>query len=448
MGEFCMPSLGADMTEATLLEWLVAPGDVVHRGDVVAVVDTSKAAMEIETFEDGVVQELLVPPGTVVPVGGPMARLGGAAREPAPVAEPVVEREPVPVPEPAKHEPLPVPAVSPPLRKLARRLGVDVAAISGTGPQGKISRTDIEAAAAPVAVAAPAPPPARSAAPRVVRQKVSPRARRLAAERGVDVATLAGSGHAGAVTGADVLAVRSLPARQDEPAAPTQDQARARSAAMRATIGALMARSKREVPHYYLSTTIDMSSAMAHVTRLNADRPVSGRLVPAAVLLKAAAVAVHTVPQLNGWWTEGSFVAAEHVHLGVAVSLRSGGLIAPAIHDADTLTLDELMAALRDVVTRARGGRLRGSEMSDGTITVTNLGDRGVEAVFGVIYPPQVALVGFGRIVDRPWASGGMLGVRPVVTATLSADHRATDGHIGATYLSRIEDLLSRPEEL
>ena len=120
----------------------------------------------------------------------------------------------------------------------------------------------------------------------------------------------------------------------------------------------------------------------------------------------------------------------------------------PAIHDADTLGLDQLMAALRDVVQRARGGRLHRTEMTEGTLTVTNLGERGVESVFGVIYPPQVALVGFGRVVDRPWAVDGMLAVRPVITATLAADHRAIDGHVGALYLSAIEDLLARPEEL
>jgi len=217
---------------------------------------------------------------------------------------------------------------------------------------------------------------------------------------------------------------------------------------MRRRIGLLMARSKREVPHYYLSTTIDLSAATALLTRLNAERPVNRRLVPAALMLKATALALRQTPQLNGYWVDEQFTGADHVHLGVAVSLRQGGLIAPAIHDADRLELDPLMAALRDLVARARSGRLRGSEMTDGTATVTNLGDRGVEAVFGVIYPPQVALVGFGRLVDRPWAVGGLLGVRPVVTATLSADHRATDGHLGGLFLSRISDLLSEPETL
>jgi pyruvate dehydrogenase E2 component (dihydrolipoamide acetyltransferase) len=216
---------------------------------------------------------------------------------------------------------------------------------------------------------------------------------------------------------------------------------------MRRAIGALMARSAREIPHYHLATTIDISAALAWLAEANEQRSVSERLLPGALLLKATALAAREVPALNGFW-DGSFRPAPAVHLGVAVSLRGGGLIAPAIHDADLLTLDELMAALRDLVGRVRTGRLRSSEMSDPTLTVTNLGDQGVDEVHGVIYPPQVALVGFGRVTDRPWASGGMLGVRPTVRATLAADHRATDGMIGARLLNAIDRLLQHPEDL
>lgn len=154
------------------------------------------------------------------------------------------------------------------------------------------------------------------------------------------------------------------------------------------------------------------------------------------------------MPQLDGFWTGDGFSPAPAVHLGVAVAVRGGGLIAPAIHDAADLPVPGLMAALRDLVSRARAGRLRTSETTDPTITVTSLGDQGVEAVFGVIYPPQVALVGLGRVVERPWAADGMLGVRPVVTATLSADHRASDGATGARYLSALDRLLQNPEGL
>lgn len=217
---------------------------------------------------------------------------------------------------------------------------------------------------------------------------------------------------------------------------------------MRRAIAGLMTRANRDIPHYYLSTTVDMAAAMAWLHEHNRRGPVGERLLPAALLLKAAALAARDVPELNGFWTEDHFTAGEGIHLGVAVSLRGGGLVAPALHHADTLALPQLMNSLKDLVTRARAGRLRGSEASDATITVTNLGDQGVETVFGVIYPPQVALVGYGRVVDRPCAVDGLLGVRPVVTATLSADHRATDGAVGARYLTAVTRLLQNPEQL
>jgi pyruvate dehydrogenase E2 component (dihydrolipoamide acetyltransferase) len=217
---------------------------------------------------------------------------------------------------------------------------------------------------------------------------------------------------------------------------------------MRQTIADLMARSKREIPHYYLQQTVDMAAADAFVRGYNAQVEPAARLLPAVVLLKAAALAVREVPEMNGFVVDGRFRRSDHVHLGVAVSLRGGGLVAPAIHDADTLPLPDLMAALHDLVARTRAGRLRGSQMSDPTITVTNLGDQGVDLVHGVIYPPQVALVGFGRVVQRPWAVDGMLTVRPVTTVTLAADHRVSDGHRGGRYLASIADLLQRPEDL
>jgi pyruvate dehydrogenase E2 component (dihydrolipoamide acetyltransferase) len=217
---------------------------------------------------------------------------------------------------------------------------------------------------------------------------------------------------------------------------------------MRRAIGDLMARSKREVPHYYLATDIDLARALAWLTEANAQRPIAERIVPAAVLLAACARAVGRHPDLNGFWVDGAFHPGSGVHLGVAVSLRGGGLVAPAIHDADGKGPAEVMAALRDLVGRARRGKLTGSEMADPTITVTNLGEQGTDVVYGVIYAPQVALIGFGAIRERPWAQDGMLAARPVVTATLSADHRASDGHRGALLLAEIDRLLQAPEEL
>jgi pyruvate dehydrogenase E2 component (dihydrolipoamide acetyltransferase) len=216
----------------------------------------------------------------------------------------------------------------------------------------------------------------------------------------------------------------------------------------RGAIGSLMSRSKREVPHYYVATTVDLGATTTWLRRTNKERAVTERIVPAAAVLKATAVALRRTPDLNGFWTDDAFRPADDVHLGVAVSVRDGALVAPAIHHAADLALPDLMHALRDLVKRARTGRLTRAEMADPTFTVTDLGDQGVEEVIGVIYPPQVALLGVGRIVERPWAVDGMLAVRPVVRLTLSGDHRVTDGTTGARFLNLVDTLLQHPEEL
>jgi pyruvate dehydrogenase E2 component (dihydrolipoamide acetyltransferase) len=395
MAEFRMPSLGADMEFGTLVEWNVHPGDPVKRGDVVAQVETEKGLVEIEIFEDGAVEEILVQEGQKVPVGTVLARIRSAAPE-APEARPVP-------PAPAR-QPLPTPAPEP--------------------------------LKAPVA-----------APTEVSRRRVSPLARKRAAELGIDLATVTGTGEAGAITVEDIdraAGPRLAPAR----ATPRPPQTAGQAAAMRHAIATAMARSKREIPHYYLATTIDMSRAMAWLAAENLERPVTERLLYSVLLLRAVALAVREVPEMNGYWTDGAFQPAEGVHIGVAISLRSGGLVAPAIHDVDRLRLDDVSRRLLDLVKRARAGVLRGSEISDATITVTNLGEQGVETVFGVIYPPQVALVGFGRVTEKPRAVQGMLAVHPTIAATLAADHRASDGHRGGRFLSAIDRLLQEPEKL
>jgi pyruvate dehydrogenase E2 component (dihydrolipoamide acetyltransferase) len=435
MAEFTMPSLGADMDEGTLLEWLVKPGDEVHKGDIVAVVDTAKTAVEVESFVEGVVRELLVAPGTTVPVGQVLATFGDEGAAAVSPAEPA----PVPKPPPAR-------VGSPLVRREAERLGVDLAEVKGSGRGGQITRSDVVAAAAATAVPAPAPTPA-AASTRATR--VTPFARRLAGELGVDLTGMV-MPEGRPIRAADVRAAAAADSRgrtEQPPAAQVASPA-AGADAMRTAIAKLMSRSKREIPHYYLSTTVDLTAALDWLQERNVAVEVGRRIVPAALLLKATALAAEAAPALNGFWLDGAFRPASEVHLGVAISLRGGGLMAPAIHDAARLPLEELMARMRDVVTRARGGRLRGSEMSDPTITVTNLGEQGVEAVQGVIYPPQVALVGFGRIVERPLAVAGLIGVRPVTTVTLAGDHRATDGFTGARFLADIDRRLQIPEEL
>lgn len=217
---------------------------------------------------------------------------------------------------------------------------------------------------------------------------------------------------------------------------------------MRQAIAASMTRSKREIPHYYLGASIDMGPSLSWLREQNLSRPVTARLLPIALQLKAVALALRETPELNGFWIDGAFRAGGGTHVGVAISLRRGGLVAPAIHDVDTLSLGDVMQALSEVTARARESRLRSSELSDPTITVTALGERGVETVFGVIHPPQVAMVGFGTTLDRPWAIDGLLGVRPIVMASLSADHRVSDGHRGARFLASLGELLQHPETL
>jgi pyruvate dehydrogenase E2 component (dihydrolipoamide acetyltransferase) len=191
-----------------------------------------------------------------------------------------------------------------------------------------------------------------------------------------------------------------------------------------------------------------MHRALAWLQSENLKRSVKDRLLPAAMLIRAVALALKDIPDLNGYWVNDRLETKESLNIGFAIALRQGGLITPAILDAERKSLDELMAALSDLILRTREGRLRSSEISEATITITNLGDLGVETVYGVIYPPQVALVGFGSIQERPWAANGMLGVRPALTATLAGDHRATDGRRGAQFLEALDRYLQEPEKL
>lgn len=443
MIDFKLPSLGADMDEAMLVGWLVSPGEEVSRGDIIAEVETDKGVMEVECWDEGIIDELLVEPSsTKLPVGTPLARI--RATDESPVSEPAPAREPVAVGVAATPEaPAPPPPhvtrhVSPPVRHLAHQLGVDVDTVAATGPEGTVTREDVRRAAG--------------------RRRVSPRARRLAMAEGIDLSLVSPTGPDGMIVVADLTGVEEVEAPAPavepisepeaaptiEPESPVDDPA----LAMRRAIARSMARSNREIPQYSLVTQIDMKPALDWLDDVNAERPVTARILPAALFAKAAALALREVPELNGHYVEDRFEPSDDVHLGMAISLRTGGLVAPAIRNADALTLDELMAALDDLVRRARSWKLRTSEMASATATLTNLGERGVATAFPIVIPPQVAIIGLGRVMDRPVAIDGMLAVRPTVDATLTADHRVSDGHRGGLFLAALEQRLQEPEKL
>ena len=409
MIRFELPSLGADMDEGTLLTWQVKPGDSVKRGQVVAVVDTSKAAVDVEIWHDGVVAELLVQPGEKVPVGTVLATL--------------------------------------------MELG-EVAAPSAAAPLAKLPASHAASVTAPESATAPSREPEHEPVAVAARHPVSPSARRRARELGIDPDSVPGTGAQGSVTQADVEAAARTRSASGATAGAVASEARVAATAtdrqkeMRKAIAAAMSRSKREIPHYYLSETIPMASALAWLQQRNQGLPITERILPAVLLLKAVALALQRTPELNGFYRDGAFQHSIAVHAGVAISLRGGGLVAPALHDVGTKSLEQLMRELADLVKRARAGSLRSSELSDPSITVTNLGDQSAQAVFGVIYPPQVALVGFGSIAARPWVEDGAVQVRPLVCATLAADHRVSDGHRGALFLVELRDLLQRPQVL
>ena len=379
-----MPALGADMEAGTLVEWLVKLGDRVKSGDVVAVVETQKGAIEVEIFLEGVVSNILVPVGARVPVGTVLAQIDGAEGDvPPPPLEPAAAAlKPAP-PIPAITAPSSRLKITPAARRRATALSLDPTMIvKGTGVEGSIRLADVETYASGAKLA------------------------QRPAKKGLDLSQ------------------------------------------MRQAIAAAMSRSKREIPHYYLTERVELHAASTWIERYNAEKSPVERILPAVLFLKAAALALREQPQLNGAYENGAFIPSSSIHVGWAISLRGGGLIAPAIRDIDRKSLAELMAAMRDLVERARRGNLRSSELTSPTVTVTSVGDRGAESVTGIIYPPQVAIIGFGRVVTRPWVVDGRIETRPLVTVSLAADHRVTDGHIGGLYLAAVGRLLQEPDKL
>lgn len=421
-----MPSMGADMDSAKLVEWKVKAGDRVKKSQVIAAVETSKAVLDVEVFENGVVEELYVAEGTEVDVGTPLARIGDGSRvgKQAPQAAGKEQTQPAIETKSEPEAEVQATPETPPAQEPA------VAPGASNTPEGPPSQAQT-----------PRPLPAAAKSEAEGRVAASPAARRTAREAGIALTDLRGSGPAGAVI------LRDLQGAQPSRPIPRPGTG-FDSGQMRAAIAAAMSRAKREIPHYYLANTVDLHAAEQWLADYNEHQPPENRLLLSALFMKACALALGRYSELNGHYVENRFTAAAQVNLGMAVHLRGGGLVAPAILNADTLTLPELMHQLRDLVRRARGGGLRVSEMAGGTATVTALGDRGVDTVYGVIYPPQVAMIGIGRPRRRPLAVGDGVAARLAVDITLAADHRVCDGHLGALFLNEIEQLLQQPEAL
>ena len=380
MIEFQMPSLGADMEDGTLIEWKKKPGDVVKRGDIIAEVETQKGLIEIEVFDEGSIAELLIQEGTKVPVGTKMALIQPSTIEAEKPIElhPIMEKVTVPIIE-EKIDIVPIKA-SPLAKKMALENHIDLSKIKGTGPDGAITKEDIDAS---------------------IKQQET--------------------------------------AETEKISTPTE--------AIRMAVAAAMSKSNREIPHYYLAKKIDMTKALAWLQEANKQRTVANRLLPVVLFIKAMAKSLKEVPDLNAVWENGLLQKTEF-NIGFVVSLRNGGIIVPAIPQSDTKNADEIMTALNDLIPRARALKLRSSELSSSTITLTNLGDAGADTVFGIIYPPQVAIIGLGTITEQPFAENGMLGIRSLANVTLAGDHRATDGLTGSRFLSSLDKNLQNPEAL
>jgi pyruvate dehydrogenase E2 component (dihydrolipoamide acetyltransferase) len=398
LSEFRMPSLGPDMEAGTLVEWRVKAGDVVKRGDVIALIETDKGIIDVEVFTAGVVEKLLVEPDTHVAVGTVLALLSGAGEE------------------------TPVSAAAPVLPPIASRVPESTAPVSTP----------------PAVIASPAD--ARSA-----HRKVSPAARTRARALGVDLSSVTGTGTGGVITLEDVL--KHAPSTAAPPVAARVAPA-VEQHDMRRVIARAMSRSKREIPHYYLAASCCFLAARTWLDAHNAAAPIDQRLLPSALFLKAVALAAREQPGFNGFYTGEQFTPASEVNVGMAIAMRGGRLVAPAILDADRKSLTAVMAELRDLTTRVRSGHMRGSELALPTITVTSLAEEGVDLIVPAIYPPQVAIVGFGSIVERPWVVEGVVRPAPLVSISLAADHRVSDGRAGARFLSRVRNHLESPSTL
>lgn len=397
MIEFSMPSLGADMEDGTLVEWRVKVGDKVERGDIIAEVDTQKGLIEIEVFDEGIIHQLMIKEEEKVPVGTIMALI-------LPPEEKVTNGKSNMKVEPeVKVVPAEIITKKEPIKKLVHEASKRI--------------------------------------------KISPLARIMAEEKNIDIATLKGTGPEGSIVKQDIEKAIKLNGDGEVKRPQSKEKKEEVAKTVRLAIAAAMSKSNKEIPHFYLETKINLTKALDWLEEANRKRAVKDRLLMVVLLIKATAKALKKVPEMNAYW-EGELKLKEAVNIGFSVSLRSGGVVVPAVRDADQKSIDELMRILNDLIPRAKTLKLRSSELSESTITLTNLGEGNADKVFGVIYPPQVTIIGFGSITEQPWAENKAVSVRPVISVTLGVDHRAIDGRLGSKFIAAINDNLQKPEEL
>jgi pyruvate dehydrogenase E2 component (dihydrolipoamide acetyltransferase) len=437
-----MPALELAQETGKILKWLKSPGDTVSKGEPLVEIETDKVTVEIEAPASGTLGEVTARAGDVVPVGTAIASIAapgeaGTARSTAPAAvvtpagnAAVTGAVPAPPASAAAGGAPSSPAAvkaSPLARKIAEEHGIDLARVKA--PSGKIEKADVLAHIDSQKTAAADGAAARLAA-------ASPKARRLAAERGVDVAALRGSGPGGAVLAGDVPAT----ARVATPSASRPE------AAGVSTIWRIMAErmtaSWTTAPHFYLVREVNVGRLVSW--REKASKQTGARITYTDLLVKLVAAALAQHPRANAAWKDGTIVQNADVNIGLAVAIDDG-LVVPILHRADTLSLVDIAARREDLVSRAQAGKLRPADIQGGSFTISNLGMFGVDAFNAIVNPPQAAILAVGRIADRVVALNGQPAVQPTMVLTLSCDHRALDGARGAQFLSALADLIEEP---
>src|SRR5262245_5841613 len=417
-----MPALEMAQETGKVLKWLKAAGHTVAKGETIVEIETDKVTVEIEAPASGILGNVTAHAGDVVPVGQTIALIfapgeaGGAS---------------APIPAAAKASDGAVKA-SPLARKLAEQHGVDLARVKSA--TGRIEKADVLAHVEHQAQAAAPRGGAAETAARLT--AASPKARRLAAERGLDITVLSGSGPSGAVLAADVPAA----ARHVASSAPGVQ------APSVGTIWRIMAErmtaSWTTAPHFYLIHKINVSRLVSWLDR--ARKQTGARITYTDLLVKLVAAALAQHPRANASWKDGAIVQNAEINIGLAVAIEDG-LVVPVVHRAGTLSLVELAARREDLVSRAQAGKLRPADIQGDGFTISNLGMYGVDAFNAIVNPPQAAILAVGRIADRVIAVNGQPAVQPTMVLTLSCDHRALDGARGAQFLGALADLIEEP---